>query len=177
MTAARRSHGHLTLIVSTPADDAAGGLVAGAPGPAFPAPVALETVGADPSTLRAASALPAPTAPAATDTGDLGADTVALVRLVGGAPVATPGCNLITFANRAWAGLDPARDPNGYTLAEVALAWFHTHVGVERRTEGERAGDLASDFQRYLLPYALEFDAAQPHAGSAGYACSTPSSS
>jgi hypothetical protein len=36
---------------------------------------------------------------------------------------------------------------------------------VERRTGGVRAGDLASDLQRYLLPFALEFDAEQPDTG------------
>ncbi|MFD2090458.1 tyrosine-type recombinase/integrase [Blastococcus deserti] len=158
MTAALRRRGHLSLVVSASAgeQDATGAvsLAAGA------AP-ALGGVPAAPS----AEAVPAAPRAAGPDIGDLPADAAALVRLVSGAPVATPACDLIAFANGDWAGLDPARDPNGYTLAEVTLAWFHTHVGVERRTGGVRAGDLASDLQRYLLPFALEFDAEQPGAG------------
>ncbi len=158
MTAIRR-RGHLSLLVSAPAGQdivtkpaiAATGLAAGA-------------VPAGPAAATVPSAPPAPPT-GAPDTGGLPADAAALVRLVTGAPLATPACDLIAFANGDWAGLDPARDPNGYTLAEVTLAWFHTHVGVERRTDGVRAGDLASDLQRYLLPFALEFDAQKPDAG------------
>ncbi len=158
MTAIRR-RGHLSLLVCAPAgQDTATEQAVAATGPAAgavpPGPPAAAVPGASPSPLTAAP-----------DTGGLPADAAALVRLVTGAPLATPACDLIAFANGDWAGLDPARDPDGYTLAEVTLAWFHTHVGVERRTDGVRAGDLASDLQRYLLPFALEFDAERPDAG------------
>jgi hypothetical protein len=96
----------------------------------------------------------------------LDAEAAALVRLVGSVPVATPACDLIGFANADWAGLDPARDADSHTLAEATLSWFHTHVGVERRTGGECSADLVSDLQRYLLPFALEFDAAQHSTGA-----------
>jgi integrase len=157
MTATRR--GHLSLIVSAPGGpDAPTEPAVAATGPAA------EAVPAGPPAATVPAAPPAPLA-AAPDTGGLPADAAALVRLVTGGPLATPACDLISFANCDWAGLDPARDPNGYAFAEVTLAWFHTHVGVERRTGGVRAGDLASHLQRYLLPFALEFDAEQPSAG------------
>lgn len=157
MTATPRRRGHLSLVVSAPAEQDA----TGAASPAAGAVPALGGVPAAPP-AGAASLGPLTVVP---DAATLSADAAALVRLVSGAPVATPACDLIAFANGDWAGLDPARDPDRYTLAEVTLAWFHTHVGVERRTGGVRAGDLATDLQRYLLPFALEFDGAKPDAG------------
>ena len=67
---------------------------------------------------------------AAPDTGDLPAEAAAPDPAGHRGPRRHPGCDLIDFANGAWAGLDPNRDPNDYTLAEDALAWFHTHVGL-----------------------------------------------
>src|SRR4051794_4226507 len=100
MTAIRRRD-HLSLVVSAP-----GGLhTATEPAPASTGPV--------PAGPPAAAAVAAPPCRTGPDTGDLSADVAALVRLVSGAPVATPASDLIAFANGDWAGLDPARDPNG----------------------------------------------------------------
>jgi hypothetical protein len=111
MTAIRRRD-PLSLLVSAP-----GGLDAATE-------PALASTGPVPAGPPAAPAVAAPPCRTGPDTGDLSADVAALVRLVSGAPVATPASDLIAFANGDWAGLDPARDPNGYTLAEVTLAWF-----------------------------------------------------
>ncbi|OIQ76240.1 phage integrase family protein [mine drainage metagenome] len=85
-----------------------------------------------------------------------------LERLCAGEPVLMDRIDLIDFANSRWPGLDPNVDPDDHLLAEAMLAWFHDHVGVERRTEGDRSTGIAGDLRRYLLPFALETTAALP---------------
>jgi hypothetical protein len=77
-----------------------------------------------------------------------------LVRLCAGEPVALEAVDLIAFVNRPYAGLDPDIHPDQYTLAEIALERFHSHVGTFRRTKGDRAQGIASDMGRYILPFA-----------------------
>jgi len=84
-----------------------------------------------------------------------------LVRLCAGEPVALEAVDLVAFVNRPYAGLDPDIHPDQYTLAEIALERFHSHVGTFRRTKGDRAQGIASDMGRYLLPFAIELAAAR----------------
>jgi hypothetical protein len=79
--------------------------------------------------------------------------------------------DLIAFVNRPYAGLDPDIHPDQYTLAEIALERFHSHVGTFRRTKGDRAQGIASDMGHYLLPFAVELAAARGRAGAASRTC------
>jgi integrase len=92
-----------------------------------------------------------------------------LVRLCAGEPVALAKVDMIAFVNSAYAGLDPDIHPDNYTLAELALERFHSHVGTNRRTKGDRALGIASDLARYLIPFAVELAASRP-AGRRGIA-------
>jgi len=92
-----------------------------------------------------------------------------LVRLCAGEPVALDKVSMIAFVNSAYAGLDPDIHPDQYTLAELALERFHSHVGTNRRTKGERATGIASDLSRYVIPFAVELAASRP-AGRRGIA-------
>lgn len=87
-----------------------------------------------------------------------------LERLCAGEPVLVDHVDLIEFANSSWAGLDRDVDPGDHLLAQVLLAWFHDHVGLERRTEGDRSTGIAGDLRRYLLPFAIETAFARPAA-------------
>ena len=82
-----------------------------------------------------------------------------LVRLCAGEPVALDRVDLIAFANDTYPGLDPDVHPDNYTVAEIALERFHSHVGTFRRTKGDRATGIASDLGRYVLPFAVELAA------------------
>jgi integrase len=92
-----------------------------------------------------------------------------LARLCAGEPVALDRVDLIAFVNGPHTGLDPDIHPDNYTLAEIALERFHSHVGTFRRTKGDRAQGIASDMGRYILPFAIELAAARPP-GRAGIA-------
>jgi hypothetical protein len=96
-----------------------------------------------------------------------------LVRLCAGEPVALDRVDLIAFVNGSYAGLDPDVLPDNYTLAEIALERFHSHVGTFRRTNGHRAEGIASDLARYVLLFAIELAAARP-AGAASPTCGSP---
>jgi hypothetical protein len=85
-----------------------------------------------------------------------------LVRLCAGEPVALGRVDLIAFVNGPYAGLDPDVHPDQYTLAEIALERFHSHVGTFRRTKGDRATGIVSDLGRYILPFAIELAATRP---------------
>ena len=86
----------------------------------------------------------------------------ALVRLCAGEPVALAKVDMIAFVNSAYPGLDPDVHPDNYTVAEIALERFHSHVGTFRRTKGDRATGIASDLTRYVIPFAVELAAARP---------------
>jgi len=85
-----------------------------------------------------------------------------LVRLCAGEPVPLDRVDLIAFANEAYAGLDLDVHPDNYTVAEIALERFHSHVGTFRRTKGDRATGIASDLGRYVIPFVVELAAARP---------------
>ena len=85
-----------------------------------------------------------------------------LARLCDCEPVALVKVDLIAFVNGSYDGLDPDVHPDQYTLAEITLERFHSHVGTNRRTKGDRATGIASDLGRYLLPFAIELAAAHP---------------
>ena len=86
----------------------------------------------------------------------------ALLRLCAGEPVDLPSIDLIEFVNGSYGGLDPDVHSDQYSLAEIALERFHSHVGTFRRTKGDRATGIASDLGRYLLPFAVELAATHP---------------
>lgn len=86
----------------------------------------------------------------------------ALLRLCAGEPVDLPSIDLIEFVNGSYGGLDPDVHSDQYSLAEIALERFHSHVGTFRRTKGDRAQGIASDMGRYVLPFAIELAAARP---------------
>ena len=54
--------------------------------------------------------------------------------------------------------------PDDYLPAEVAVDYFRQHVGVERRTKGDRAAGIAGDLRPYVLPFLLELADSKPTA-------------
>ncbi len=54
-------------------------------------------------------------------------DRSELELLAAGEPVLLETLDLIAFANSDWDGLDPTREPTGYTLAEVMLSGLLQH--------------------------------------------------
>jgi hypothetical protein len=87
-----------------------------------------------------------------------------LIRLCAGQPVllSPADVNLIAFANSEWDGLSTDVDPDDYSPAEVALDWFHSSIGVDRRAKGDRAVDVCSEMRRYIIPFMIELARSVP---------------